>query len=395
MRLLSKRLLTAAPLCLAPLTACSDEPGPPGVLIITIDTWRADHLSAELTPNLHALAAGGLQLHNAWTPIGLTTAAHASLFTGLLPPEHGLRGNNHHGYRLDESHQTLAEQVKAQGWATGAFVSSYPAGPEGGLHQGFDTSSAPESGERPTAETVGLAQAWLGAQAGPWMMWVHTNDPHGPYAPDAADLAAVGGGDDDKARYRGEVHQADRLLGPLIAEAQARGALIIVTADHGEVHAEERCGWQHERSSSPVVLRVPLVIAGPGVPKGRRDGLVGLTDLAHTALVWAKLPPLPPSKIGGPPLDLLTGEDPSRSTWAAESGVCDPECSPGCAPAGFLGKDLVVFGADLGLYVVRPGFGEYGDQELAAVLENYSLPSEPSENPDVDQGRALGYLDQK
>lgn len=384
-----------SPLCLTlgltlgPLTACGEDPGPPGVLIITIDTWRADHLSAELTPNLHGLAAGGLQLHNAWSPIGLTTAAHASLFTGLLPPEHGLRGNNHHGYRLAESHQTLAEQVKAQGWATGAFVSSYPAGPEGGLHQGFDTSSAPESGERPTAETVGLARAWLSAQAGPWMMWVHTNDPHGPYAPDAADLAAVGGGDDDKARYRGEVHQADRLLGPLIAEAQARGALIIVTADHGEVHAEERCGWQHERSSSPVVLRVPLVIAGPGVPQGRRDGLVGLTDLAPTALSWAKLPPLP--SAGG--LDLLAGDDPSRALWAAESGLCDPECTPGCAPAGFLGKDRIVYGSEGGLYVIRPGFGEFGDRDLASGLQSYDLPAEPPASPDADQARALGYVD--
>ena len=371
------------------LTACDKEPGPPGVLVITIDTWRADHLSAELTPNLHKLAQGGLQLHDAWTPIGLTTAAHASLFTGLLPPQHGLRGNNHHGYHLAETHQTLAEQVKAQGWATAAFVSSYPAGPEGGLHQGFDTSSAPESGERPTAETVGLAQAWLGAQSGPWLLWVHANDPHGPYAPDAADLAAVGGGTDDKARYRGEVHQADRLLGPLIAEAQARGALIVVTADHGEVHNEERCGWQHERSSSPVVLRVPLVIAGPGVPQGRRDGLVGITDIAHTALTWAKLPPLP----GSSSLDLLAGDDPSRALWAAESGLCDPECTPGCNPPGFLGKDRVVYGSQGGLYVVRPGFGEYGEQDLARGLESYDLPREPPGSPDADQARALGYQD--
>jgi hypothetical protein len=192
-----------------------------------------------------------------------------------------------------------------------------------------------------------------------------------------------------RARYRGEVHQADRLLGSLIAEAQARGALIIVTADHGEVHAEERCGWQHERSSSPVVLRVPLVIAGPGVPQGRRDGMVGLTDLAHTALAWAKLPPLP----GSSALDLLAGDDPSRSFWAAESGLCDPECTPGCDPAGFLGKDRVVYANEGGLYVVRPGFGEYGEGELAAGLENYGLPLAPVESPDADQARALGYQD--
>ena len=140
----------------------------------------------------------------------------------------------------------------------------------------------------------------------------------------------------------------------------------------------------------PVVLRVPLVIAGPGVPQGRRDGLVGLTDIAHTALTWAKLPPLPSAAQS---LDLLAGEDPSRALWAAESGLCDPECTPGCNPTGFLGKDRVVYGAQGGLYVVRPGFGEYGERDLAPGLESYDLPLPPPGSPDGDQARALGYQD--
>lgn len=357
--------------------ACSAAPGPPGVLLVTIDTWRADHI--EHAPNV--LALDGIRYTNAWTPIGLTTPAHASLLTGRLPPQHGLRANNHHGYALDASEVTLAERFQEAGYATAAFVSAWPAGPEGGMDQGFDRFSGPDSGERPTAETVAQATAWLDAQTGPWMLWVHAYDPHGPYVPSAQDLASAGGGDDDRARYAGEVRQADRLLSPVLERGVRSGSVILVTSDHGEVLDEERCGVQHERSASDHVLRVPMVLAGPGLSAAVDDRRVGLTDVMPTLLHEAGLP--------DPRPDLRTVE---RGVWVGESGLCDPECASQCDPVGVMGKDRVVIGPS-SRYTERPGRPPFGDAALAPHLDAYGPPALPTGSVQTEQARALGYIE--
>ena len=104
---------------IGPLVGCAERPeeveaatssaGSPRVALLTIDTWRADHFSAEHTPNLWALAEQGQRFTNAWSPIGLTSPAHATMFTGVPPWEHGMEANNHHGYRLPADAQTVAE----------------------------------------------------------------------------------------------------------------------------------------------------------------------------------------------------------------------------------------------------------------------------------------------
>ena len=143
---------------IGPLVGCAERPeeveaatssaGSPRVALLTIDTWRADHFSAEHTPNLWALAEQGQRFTNAWSPIGLTSPAHATMFTGVPPWEHGMEANNHHGYRLPADAQTVAEDYQAQGWYTAAWVSAWPAGPAGGLDQGFDAFSGVDAGER-------------------------------------------------------------------------------------------------------------------------------------------------------------------------------------------------------------------------------------------------------
>jgi arylsulfatase A-like enzyme len=361
------------------LIACAKSPPPPGVLVVTVDTWRADHLTPIATPNAVALAERGARYDNAWSPVGLTTPAHASLWTGLLPPAHGMRGNNHHGFTLDASHTTTAEALSAAGWATAAFVSAYPAGPEGGMDQGWQSFSGPEEGEQSGQIAVTRALRWIEEQEGPWLAWVHVYEPHGPYTPDAQDLAAVGGGTDDAARYAGEVHRADRLIGPLLDDAMDRNAWVVLTSDHGEVHDEETCGWQHARSASPMVLRVPLVLAGPGIPVEVRDDLVGLTDVHATVLRLAGL-----STTGGLQ-DVST-----RREWVAESGYCDPACALNCAPEGVLGKDRVVFGADTGVWTQRPGWGGWGDPRLESALADYPAPTDAGQ-VDAERAEALGY----
>jgi arylsulfatase A-like enzyme len=301
--------------------------------------------------------------------------------TGTLPPAHGVRANNHHGFVLDPEAVTLAERFQEAGFATGAFVSAWPAGPEGGLDQGFETFSGPDSGERPTQETLAEARSWLEQQDGPWLLWVHAYDPHGPYAPSERDLRAVGGGTSDSERYRGEVHQADRLLGPLAREALARDGTVVWTSDHGEVLDEERCGVQHERSSHEVVLRVPLVAAGRGITPGVVDGRVGLSEVSPTlARAWGVADERP---------GLFESD---RPVWVGESGLCDPECASGCSPRGVLGKDRVVHGPDSKL-IHRPGTGWLGDRALEPYLEGYAAPTIDPQDRHTEKVRALGYQD--
>ena len=352
---------------------------------MTVDTWRADHFTEDLSPEAYAIGEQGLVFPQAYSPIGLTTPAHASLFTGLQPPEHGLRGNNHHGYSLNESYTTLAEHLTANAWATGAFVSAYPAGPTGGLAQGFQVFDGPDEGERPAYQTLERARMWLSEQNSPWFLWVHVYEPHGPYTPPkhaVRDHDPPG----EKGAYAGEVRGVDRTLGPLYREVLAAGGWVAITSDHGEVLDEEPCHWQHERSSADVALRIPMILAGPGIPAERRTEPVGLMDLFPTLLALAKIA----DPGGHQGLSLL--ERSSRKTWYAESGLCEPDCSPGCSPAGFLGKDRVRY--DQGKKTtLRPGTPSFTDPTTQALFEDYAAPTLPEGPSDAEKGAALGYLD--
>ena len=337
---------------------------PPTVALITIDTWRADHLTPDLTPAIWAMAEAGERYENAWSPMGLTTPAHATMFTGVLPWEHGTWANNHHGYALGESIPVLMESERYAGWAKGAFVSAYPAGPEGGLARGWDVFDGPESGERPGSIAVERALEWLPTDQAT-LLWVHIYEPHGPYE---------GKGATERARYAEEVAKADRIVAPLLAALGERNATIVVTSDHGEVLDEERCSYQHERSISDHVLKVPLVRWMPEMTPAVRAEWVGLTDVP--ALLAGE-------SIGG------------RDHWVGQSGMCESDCAPGCSPAGLTGRDTVAIDPS-GRRVNRPGRGRFSigtpsdglEQRLDAVP-----PVPPPSDAQTEQGRALGYID--
>ena len=371
------------------LLACGtpSPPMPPGILLVTIDTWRADHLNEGVSPEAYALAQRGMSFDQAYTTIGLTTPAHASLFTGLTPPKHGLRANNHHGYNLAAEHVTLAEHFQANGWATAAFVSAYPAGPDGGLDQGFGQFEGPASGERPTSETLESARHWLVEQNTPWFLWVHAYDPHGPYeAPPSMRRAE----DPPKERgdYAAEVRYADRLLGPLYREVLAAGGSVVLTSDHGEVLDEEICHWQHARSSSDAVLKIPLVVAGPHIKPGVSSSPVSILDLFPTLLKMAKI-----SDPGGHEGQDLFGPTQPRALFA-ESGLCETTCSPGCSPEGVAGKDLVRIDSN-GRHRLRLGSSDESNSALTDLFSDYAAPGStpPTDSIEIEQGKLLGYLD--
>lgn len=334
----------------------------PVVALITIDTWRADHLSAELTPTIWALAEEGERYDKAYSPMGLTTPAHATMLTGLYPWEHGVEANNHHGYALRGDVEVLPDQFS--GWSSGAFVSAYPAGPDGALARGWDVFEGPAAGERPGATAIDAAMAWLPKDK-PSLLWVHVYEPHGPYE---------GTGATERARYGQEVSRADAALTPLITLLRKRGATIVVTADHGEVLDEERCGYQHERSISDHVLRVPLVRWSPGITPSVSEALTGLVDIPA----------------------LLKGETLKRREYVlAQSGMCESDCAQGCSPPGLSGRDAVVITAG-GRWVSRPGRGTFAEgkplpeaQELLVKIPALKEASAAT----TDAARSLGYID--
>jgi hypothetical protein len=340
----------------------TQDDGPSIIALITVDTWRADHFTEALTPNLWALGASGERYVNAWSPMGLTTPAHASMLTGLLPWEHGVLANNHHGYLLPDSIPVLPEQYPAR--ASGAFVSAYPAGPVGGLQRGWDVFDGPAQGERSGSITIEKAIAWVPSDRSS-LLWIHVYEPHGPYE---------GNGYTEQERYASEVRKVDQMMGSVIAMLKARGATIVVTSDHGEVMDEERCGYQHERSISEQVLRVPLVRWSPGIVPAVIDDWVGLNDIPT----------------------LLKGMKPaSRDHWVAQSGMCEVDCAPGCEPSGLAGRDTVVFSAD-GRWVRRPGKGVFKEgqpSEQGRLLLDQVPPFIAPAQSQTDGAKSLGYVD--
>ncbi len=179
---------------------CGGSSRPRNVLLVTLDTLRADHLGSygykgAQTPVLDGLAARGARFAAATTTTPLTLSAHTSLFTGTWPTTHGVRDNT--GFYVPDSVQTLAETLKAQGYRTGGFVGAFVLDGRWGIAQGFDTyfddfDLSEDTGpgldaiQRPGGEVVDQALHWLGQPAAqPFFAWVHLYDPHTPYAPPA------------------------------------------------------------------------------------------------------------------------------------------------------------------------------------------------------------------
>jgi len=306
-----KFVYVALVLLVASLLACGspseERPAPSGaasnpapVVLVTIDTLRADRLSEDgPMPRLRELAARGYRFTTVHTPVPMTLPAHVTIMTGLGVQDHGVRDNI--GYTLPDDVPTIAEAFSASGWATAAFVGGYPLDHAFGLARGFnlydDTMTrTPADGreghtERRADEVVDAALGWLsGRDDGPFFLWVHVFDVHDPYeAP-----APFGGRHAEP--YDDEVAYTDDVLGRLfdaLMKREGPAPWIVVTADHGEAlgdHGETTHGVFLYDST----IRVPLVIVPPGGAEVPRvvDAPVSLVDIAPTILEAAGLPSL-------------------------------------------------------------------------------------------------------
>ncbi len=276
----------------------------PNVLFVTFDATRADHLGflggpAGATPMLDAMAARGTAFEEAITVQPLTLPSHTSLMTGLYPDHHGVRNNG--TYVVPAEVHTLAERLNELGYATHAVVSSFVLDSRFGLDQGFDSYDDDLTGsatqklfmfEEVTADlTAERAVRWFRSRPTdrPFFLWVHFFDPHADYTP-PPDVAARFPGDP----YTAEIAFADREFGRIIAELDDAkvldNTLFVFSADHGEALGE------HGESTHGIFVydataRVPMLLAGPGVPVGGRvRDVVRTVDVVPTVLDLLGLP---------------------------------------------------------------------------------------------------------
>jgi len=258
--------------------AAHRRPAGPNLLLVTIDTLRADHVGVygatfARTPTIDALAARGVRFEHAQSPVPLTGPSHATILTGLYPPVHGVRDNI--VFPLDARQQTLATRLKAAGYRTAAFVGAYPVAAAFGFRQGFDTftenfkeSPIPGAGaQRPANEVVDDALGWL-TRLGKdrFFVWMHLYDPHAPYDPPEPYRTDFAG-----RLYDGEIAFTDAQLGRVFDWLRSSGheqdTVVAVLSDHGESLGEHQ-EQTHAVLIYEATLHVPFMIAGPGIARG-------------------------------------------------------------------------------------------------------------------------------
>ncbi len=278
------------------------------MILVTIDTLRADRVSAAVTPHLDRLQQEGVRFSQAITAAPLTLPSHASLLTSLDPPRHGVRDNQ--VYSLSPSISTFPRTLQAQGYSTAAFVSAVVLQRRFGLNPGFEVYDDEMSGpERPGADTLARARDWLLAAREPFFLWVHLFEPHAPYS---------------AGSYDADVSAADAALGDFFALLRTRGlwdrAVLSVTSDHGESlgeHGEQTHGF----FVYDATLRIPWILKAPGLTPGTYPHQVRIVDVlpTMTALAGAEQPP-PPSdgRADGVALDrvLRSGESAGLESYS-------------------------------------------------------------------------------
>jgi len=302
-------------------SATGKQPGT-NVVVITIDTLRADHIGCYgyrqiRTPSIDSLAADGFRFEHAYTPVPITLPAHTVIFTGTYPTFSGM--HDFSANRLGPKQPTLAALLKEKGYATGAVVAAGVLDSRFGLNRGFDfyydhfdfnrlQEANLDEMERPGNLVADQALDWLAKNSGGrFFLWMHLYDPHYPYRPPPPY------GEEYKSHpYDGEIAFADSQVGRVLRFLKAKGlypnTLIVLTGDHGEglgEHGEQTHGFFIYNST----LQVPLIIHLPGASAGKRvTDMVSLADILPTVLQVLNLS-VPPEVQGKSMARLLAGEE--------------------------------------------------------------------------------------
>jgi arylsulfatase len=322
---------------LACVAGCGRTAGPPDVLLVVVDTLRADHLGVygfplPTSPNVDRFAAGAVVFERALAASSNTVPSHASLMTSRFVREHSVGWIN--GTTRLEGVETVAMRFREAGYETAAFVSNFVLRRASGLDAGFDVyddafataeANRPDIYERNAEATTQRALAWL-AERGerPLFLFVHYQDPHGPYTPPPERLApfaalereespllpllasdtqpggipryqALPGLDhlaQYRSRYAGEIAYFDASFARLLEalDARKRPNVVALTADHGESFGEGGFYLSHGHATTPDQAHVPFLLRAPGLQPGRRPEPVHHVDVAPTLLELAGLP---------------------------------------------------------------------------------------------------------
>jgi arylsulfatase A-like enzyme len=312
------------------------------VLLVTLDTTRADHFGSygyerDTTPHFDTLAEDGVLFELAISTSAITPTAHASILSGLNPYQHGVRviyaGS---GYRLPPQIPTLASVLHENGWETGAFLSAFTVSEHYGFERGFDifdNGLANPSGsvlqqrqtgaavwdvaenQRRSDATTDAATAWLQDRERPFFAWIHYWDPHDsevlPPEEVRARFAPSPGGEVQPVLdiYDSELFYVDRQFGRVVRTLEQIGAyddtVIVVVSDHGEGLGDH--DWMHHRLLYQEQIHVPLILRIPEGPRARRvPGLVRVIDVYPTILEILGLEPPRPVQ-GRSLLSLVAG----------------------------------------------------------------------------------------
>jgi arylsulfatase A-like enzyme len=337
-------LFGAALICACKPAPPEPEPGPEplparsNILLITVDTLRADHLSSygygrSTSPNIDALAASGVRFDQASSQWPKTTPAFASMFTSTYSKDNG--NVRKVGIPLSCRMDTVAEVLQRQGYSTHAVIANAAVGRELNFDQGFDTfvetwkletkeGTAVDPNRAEAVSRIAAAELDHLDPHRPFFLWVHYLDPHWPYSPPnpwsgkfqndklydpsvripitpkkkVQEMMGIGDGQVDTghdqlafyvARYDAEIAYTDEQIGKLIAAFKAKGllgkTLVALTADHGESLGDHHYFFDHGRFGFQSCLRVPLIVSYPGVltPRVDRDP-VEMLDLAPTLI---------------------------------------------------------------------------------------------------------------
>ncbi len=401
----------------------------PNVLLVTLDTTRADRIGAygrarAGTPALDALAAEGIRFERAYTAIPLTLPSHATILTGLYPPAHGVRDNGL--FVLSPEVTTLAEILAARGWATGAAIGGFPLLARFGLAQGFaryddrlrrkdedylGRQPRPPSlyfEERPASEVNAAILPWLEEhRGGPFFAWIHYYDAHRPWDPPDSYAALFA---DDP--YQGEIAFADAMLGLVLERLRAWGVyertLVVVVGDHGEglgEHDEDT----HSMLLYDSTLRVPLILKPPGGVRPQVvSDRVATADVLPTILDFLGLEP--PAATDGESLRGYASGGVAPSNRALYAETLSPRLSQGWGELRALlheewkyvhGPRPELFDLEADPRELRSLAAERADvarrmrpelESLLGAMASAAAEPVPADAQTREQLRALGYL---
>lgn len=389
------------------------------VLLITLDTTRADYIGAYghktvKTPHIDALCRKGIMFRHCYSPVPLTLPAHSSIFTGQYPIGHGVRNNSH--YHLASREGILTKLLKEKGYHTHAVIAAFVLIAKFGLNQGFDVyEDSFSTSEIPADAVYERFKGWFGANHDKqFFSWVHFYDPHKPYEPPARYIEK-GSEDDDSKLYAGEVEYVDEQVGKIIEDLKAAGTLdktlVIIVGDHGEAFGEHN-EYGHSVFFYEETIKVPLIFYNENMFEHKIiDRRVNLVDVMPTLLDLLHIK-IPAAVQGQSMLPMMRGKEEEKErtfylesiygseelNWAPLTGLIEDDYKFISAPEPELYNLKTDPEEKNNLFLKKFNIARKYDARLGELILAYSTPGSTEKakrnltDKDARHLKSLGYI---